>query len=155
VFAVNKADRDGADATVRDLELMLALGRESMVSSGKQRGHVVHSAVVSSGVAGAKPLLETWTPPIVKCVALRGEGTSELVEALERHHAWVRDTAAGRARRHARLAEELRETLREALIDAAEGALGDALDEAVAAVESKSLDPYTATEQLVARFSKR
>src|SRR5262245_63839423 len=28
VFAVNKADRDGADATVRDLELMIALGGE-------------------------------------------------------------------------------------------------------------------------------
>ncbi|HPB97160.1 MAG TPA: methylmalonyl Co-A mutase-associated GTPase MeaB [Polyangiaceae bacterium] len=27
VFAVNKADRDGADATVRDLELMVALGK--------------------------------------------------------------------------------------------------------------------------------
>ena len=76
------------------------------------------------------------------------------MEALERHHAWVVETNAGRARRHERLTEELRETLREALIDAASDALGEGIEEAVAAVEAKALDPYTATEQLVARFRR-
>src|SRR5580658_3294210 len=42
VFAVNKADREGADSTVRDLELMIALGSEAMVAVGKHKGHVVH-----------------------------------------------------------------------------------------------------------------
>jgi LAO/AO transport system kinase len=150
VFAVNKADRDGADATMRDLQLMIALGSETMVASGKQRGHVVHSdtdALPSRGAHSA-----TWTPPIVKCVAVRGEGITELSEALDRHHAWVTTTGDGQARRHLRLAEELRETLREALIDAATDDLGSAIDEAVLAVESKSVDPYTATERLVERF---
>jgi LAO/AO transport system kinase len=32
VFAVNKADRDGADSAVRDIELMIALGSESLVA---------------------------------------------------------------------------------------------------------------------------
>jgi LAO/AO transport system kinase len=150
VFAVNKADRDGADATVRDLQLMIALGSETMVASGKQRAHVVHAEVAEQASAKA----DRWTPPILKCVALRGEGTTELMEALERHHAWVSKTPAGLLRRHERLGEELRESLREALIDAAQSKLGDAIDEAVAAVERKSVDPYTATEQLVARFSK-
>jgi len=150
VFVVNKADRDGADATVRDLQLMIALGSETMVAAGKQRAHVVHSDAAdprASQVDGA-----TWTPPILKCVAVRGEGTTDLLEALDRHHEWVSHTDAGRARRHVRLAEELRETLREALIDAATNDLGSAIDEAVQAVESKSLDPYTATERLVQRF---
>ena len=92
------------------------------------------------------------TPPIVKCVARRGEGTDELYALLEKHHAWVSDTEEGRARRRARLAEELRETLREAPIDAVVESLGDAMDEAVAAVEAKTVDPYTATADLVARF---
>src|SRR5678809_142495 len=35
VFAVNKADRDGADTTVRDLELMIALGKESLLAVSK------------------------------------------------------------------------------------------------------------------------
>ena len=36
VFAVNKADRDGADSTMRDLELMIALGSETMVAVGQE-----------------------------------------------------------------------------------------------------------------------
>ena len=149
-FAVNKADRDGADATVRDLQLMIALGSETMIAAGKQRGHVVHSE--QDGTVENAKASQPWTPPIVKCVALRGEGIGELVTALEKHHAWVSDTPEGRARRHARLAEELRETLREALIDAATDKLGPAIDEAVHAVETKTRDPYTATEELVAKF---
>jgi LAO/AO transport system kinase len=149
VFAVNKADRDGADATVRDLQLMLALGSETMVAAGKKRGHVVHSE--QDGAEKARPE-EGWTPPIVKCVALRGEGIAELADALDKHRAWVTGTVEGRARRHARLAEELRDSLREALIDAAVEDLGTAIDDAVASVESKTTDPYTATETLVARF---
>jgi LAO/AO transport system kinase len=151
-FAVNKADREGADATVRDLQLMIALGSETMIASGKQRGHAVHSE--NDGTVENAKVTHGWVPPIVKCVALRGEGIGELMTALDKHHAWVTDTEEGRARRHARLAEELRETLREALIDAATHKLGDAIDEAVRAVETKSIDPYTATEDLVARFRK-
>ncbi len=155
VFAVNKADRDGADATVRDLELMIALGSETMIASAKKRTHTVyHELSPDEGARAASPVEQNWVPPIVKCVALRGEGIDELATALDKHHAWITGTDAGRARRHERLAEELRETLREALIDAAMDKLGGAIDEAVRAVESKSVDPYTATEELVSRFAK-
>ncbi len=154
VFAVNKADRDGADGTVRDLELMVALGSEALVAMGKQKGHVVHGGVkvdalpTSDGAAH-----EThWTPPIQKCVATRNEGVAELLVSLEKHRAWIEDSPAGRERRRARLAEEVREALRETLIEAATTALGGELDTAVAAVEARTLDPYTATEQLLVRF---
>jgi LAO/AO transport system kinase len=149
-FAVNKADREGADATMRDLQLMIALGSETMIASGKQRGHAVHAE--RDGTVENATSSQAWTPPIVKCVALRGEGVGELVTELEKHHAWITSTEEGRARRHARLAEELRETLREALIDAATEKLGPAIEEAVRAVETKTRDPYSATEELVARF---
>ena len=66
VFVVNKADRDGADATVRDLRHMISLGE--------------------AGGTGA------WRPPVVKTVASAGEGIEELVEALDRHHAWASST---------------------------------------------------------------
>ena len=157
-FAVNKADREGADATVRDLQLMIALGSETLIASGKKRTHDAHHAFQpatpedSKGASAPRTQTE-WTPPIVKCVALRGEGVDELWAALERHRDWALGTEEGRARRHERLAEELRETLREALIDAAMEKLGAAIDETVSAVETKTLDPYTATERLVARFA--
>jgi LAO/AO transport system kinase len=159
VFAVNKADRDGADVTVRDLELMIALGNESIRALSKTRGHATHGASeghVGAGSSGASGEgVATWTPPIVKCVATRGEGVEELVGALERHRAWVSESELGRERRKARLAEELREGLREALIDAAVADLGARIDEVARRVEDRSEDPYTATEKLVEAFRSR
>ena len=161
VFAVNKADRDGADSTMRDLELMIALGTETMVASGRSRAHVVHGGVKVDVIAGVgdapagKTHEEHWTPPITKCIATKNEGITELVDALDRHKSWLDGTESGRTRRRLRLAEELREALRETLIEAATDALGAALDQAVVDVEQKTIDPYTATEQLLAAFKAR
>jgi LAO/AO transport system kinase len=155
VFAVNKADRDGADSTVRDLELMIALGGETMAAASKSRGHTVHSNVGPGSAAAPQegaPPPERWTPPILKCVATRGEGIAEVVRALDGHRRWVEETESGRARRQQRLAEEVREGLREALIEAAVSALGEKIDEAVRAVGARELDPYAATERLIAEF---
>jgi LAO/AO transport system kinase len=155
VFAVNKADRDGADSTVRDLELMIALGNDSIVALSKVKGHATHTAadghVASTGGTDAG---ERWTPPILKCVATRNEGTAEVLSALEKHHAWCDGTERGRSRRRARLAQEVREGLREALIEAATRALGAHIDEAVRAVDAREIDPYTATERLIEEFRR-
>jgi LAO/AO transport system kinase len=124
-FAVNKADRDGADLVVRDLELMIALGASSP---------------------------DRWVPPIVKTVATRGDGVTDLVAALDGHRAWLEGTPAGAARRHERLADEVRDTLREALVEAAFADLGASIDAAVASIEARAIDPYGAIETLVARF---
>jgi LAO/AO transport system kinase len=159
VFAVNKADREGADSTVRDLELMISLGNESIRALSKMRGHATHGTadgfVHGGSAATGVSADERWTPPILKCIAVRGDGVLELVNALERHRAWVEGTARGQARRRARLAEQLRESLRESLIDAAVHDLGPLIDAAVLAVDTRRVDPYTATENLVAAFRAR
>jgi LAO/AO transport system kinase len=157
VFAVNKADRDGADATVRDLELMISLGNETIRALSKTRGHVTHGAGDGFAKAGlpAETTGERWTPPIVKCVATRGDGIADAVAALDRHRAWLEGTEAGMARRRERLAQQVRDGLREALIDAAVHDLSERLDEAVRAVDARTVDPYTATEQLVQAFRSR
>jgi LAO/AO transport system kinase len=133
VFAVNKADREGVDGTVRDLELMIALGRDTARTALPAR----------------------WTPPILRCVATRKEGITEIVAGLERHRAWLAGTEMGRARRKARLSDEVREGLREALIEAATDALGDRIEVAVREVDAREKDPYTATEELIAEFKRR
>jgi LAO/AO transport system kinase len=125
LFAVNKADRDGADATVRDLELMIALG------------------VAPPG---------SWVPPIVKTVATLGQGIDAVVAALDRHRAWAQETPAGVERSRRRLGDEVRDALGEALIEAAASALAPSIDRAVKDVQDRIIDPYTATERLVASF---
>lgn len=150
VFAVNKADREGADGAVRDLELMIALGGEITKAGAHSRGHA----------AGALDLAKqevthgegAWVPKIQRTVSTRGQGIDELVAKLEEHRAWLEGTAAGAARREARLRIAMHTLLRDALTDAAVSALGEALERAVRDVAERRSDPYSAAEQLVAEF---
>ncbi|MGO4419655.1 methylmalonyl Co-A mutase-associated GTPase MeaB, partial [Streptomyces sp. MCAF7] len=81
VYVVNKADREGADATVRELGHMLGLGEARAPGD--------------------------WRPPIVKTVAARGEGVDEVVEALEKHRAWMEERGVLAERRLRRAAGEV------------------------------------------------
>jgi len=126
VYVVNKADRDGADATVRDLKSMLGLGGR-------------HSE------AGA------WRPPIVKTVAARGEGVEDVVDAIERHRAWMDAHGELTRRREARATAEVSaiamETLRDRIGDLRGGT---ALERLAAGVAAGKLDPYAAADELLA-----
>jgi LAO/AO transport system kinase len=151
VFAVNKADRDGADATVRDLELMIALGQRLTVAEapGHGPGHVGAAAGVrvETGVVDGR-----WTPPVLRCVATQDQGTDEVVRGLEAHRTWLRESEAGTARSRARFGEEMRNQMREALVDATLRDLGPLVEEMTERVARREVDPYTACEQLVAAF---
>ncbi|HEU5355618.1 MAG TPA: methylmalonyl Co-A mutase-associated GTPase MeaB [Actinocrinis sp.] len=124
VFVVNKADRDGADATARELNHMLALGER------REAGD--------------------WRPPIVKTVAARSEGVGEVVEALEKHRAWLAETGKLAVRRRARAAAEI-EAIAFAVLRSRFGSLhGDSRIAALAdQVVDGSLDPFAAADQLL------
>lgn len=125
VFVVNKADRDGADATVRDIRGMLSLGER------RQPGE--------------------WRPPVVKAVASKGEGADEVMEALDKHRAWLEETGELARRRHRRAADEVEAlavtALRERIGDLRSGR---GLDELAERVVAGDLDPYSAADKLVA-----
>jgi GTPase len=153
VFAVNKADRDGADATVRDLELMIALGGDVLsVAAKKSRGHSAGAVHARRTAPPSDELPEAWTPPIVKCVATRDQGVDELVAALERHRAWLEGTEAGRVRHIERARQQMIAFLRDTLAEQALDALGGAIDEAARRVEAREVDPYGAADELIERF---
>jgi len=152
VFAVNKADRDGADATVRDLEVMLALsGDIYSVAAGKSRGH---SAATVSPRAAQGARADAWTPAIVKTAATRGTGVPELAAKLCEHRAWL-DGAAGQARRAERRHLSMLAFLRDALTEEAASVLGADIEAAAERISRRETDPYTASEELVARFRAR
>ncbi len=152
VFAVNKADRDGADATVRDLEVMLALsGDIYSVAAAKGRGH---SAVTVSARAEAGARGSGWTPAVVKTSATRGQGIEELEGRLREHAAW-QESEAGRARRAERFHLQMLTFLRDALAEEAAAELGAEIEAAAQAVARLETDPYTASEELIAKFRAR
>jgi LAO/AO transport system kinase len=160
VFVVNKADREGADAQVRHLESMIALGRE--IAAGKAATPIGHGHVKSSveslpvdelRLGDASVTIGEWTPPIFKTVAAKNQGVAELVEGIDRHKAFLA-TPAGKIRR-ARLAEDQLVTLfRDVLMDAAIAELGGELHALSGEIAKGAVDPYTACEQLLAEFRK-
>jgi len=146
VFAVNKADRSGADATVQDLQQMLSL-RSVPKGVSRMQGHTAVSTLQRAPEATSGP----WVPPIIKTVAHRREGLQELVDAFARHRAFLRDTDEGRAIDERRRVEELRAILHQALIDEVDARFGDELDtKAKEVIEGRS-DPYSVAEDLVRR----
>lgn len=129
VYVVNKADRDGADATARELNHMLGLGESRAPGD--------------------------WRPPIVKTVASREEGIDEVVEALEKHRAWMDERGVLAERRRARAAREVETIAVTALRERIGDLHGDrrlsALAERIVAGE---LDPYGAADELVAGLTQ-
>jgi LAO/AO transport system kinase len=150
VFAVNKADRDGVDATVRDLELMIALGQGVAASQGGTRGHMGGGSQVRHPAQGGTP--EQWVPPILRCVATQNQGVEALIVRLTEHFTWLRSSPAGQARMKQRLREQMYNEMREALVDAALRDIHQTIEETVARVAERTVDPYTACEQLVNAF---
>jgi LAO/AO transport system kinase len=125
VYVVNKADRDGADATARELTHMLGLGEARAAGD--------------------------WRPPIVRTVAARAEGIDELVGALEKHRAWMEERGVLAERRRARAAHEIETIAVTALRHRIADLHGDRRVAALAdRVVAGSLDPYAAADELVA-----
>ena len=125
IFVVNKADRDGADATVRDLGTMLSLGE------GRGPGD--------------------WRPRVLKTVAAQGTGIDELVETLTRHRDWLEASGEGRVRRLRRAGAEV-EAIAVLALRAQIGDLhsGRLLPELAAEVAAGRTDPYAAADRLIA-----
>jgi LAO/AO transport system kinase len=125
VFVVNKADRDGAEQTARELRAMVSLGAEARAVGG-------------------------WRPPVLLTVAARGEGVTELVEALDSHRAWSEQSGERTRRRERRAAREIEAI---ALADLRDQLLSQGEPGALAAlatdVAAGRLDPFAAASRLL------
>lgn len=174
VFCVNKADRPGADRLRNDIELMLGLRRGGAADAPAQglaghhgidlaalaedpahRDHVrdLMNPARAARRAGADEQTQSWTPPVLRSVASKGEGVDEVLDALARHRRYLE--ASGQ------LAERRRARLRERVVEITEDKLrrrlwGDAdtgawLDAQLPAVQAGERTPFAVADALVAR----
>jgi len=122
IFVVNKSDRDGAQALVRELRTMIALA---------DRGP------------------QDWKSPIVMTVAYQNRGIGDLLEAIDKFRASQTETGRAALRRIARARREV-ESIALARVRAEFRLNGEAgLEDLAMAVSRGELDPYAAADRVV------
>jgi LAO/AO transport system kinase len=124
LLVVNKCDRDGADAAVRELHNMIATGGD------REPGE--------------------WRPVVVRTTATAAGGIDELVEAIDKHRAWLVSSGEGERRRVRRAVQEI-QSIAVAMLSARIGLRTDdsRVAELAAAVAAGTIDAYAAAGQLL------
>jgi LAO/AO transport system kinase len=124
VYVVNRADTPGAEEALRELRAMLR--------------------------AGGRPGPGAWRPPVIRAVAVQGEGVDRIARALRDHELWSGESgqlAERRARRAAREIEVIVSRIRRARsgVVADHPLLAGFAEEVVAG----RMDPYLAARRLM------
>jgi LAO/AO transport system kinase len=165
VFAVNKADRPGADRLRNELELMLGLRDGQTLKNvpahhGVDLGRALTKAeqlAMNPGRAAREAAKmagpEQWTPPVLRTVGVKGEGISELVGALDRHFAYLEMSGVLRERRRARLRERVVDVVHERVRSRLwrDSDTNRWLDEQLPALEAGATNPFDVADALLAR----
>ncbi|MEY3616281.1 MAG: hypothetical protein RLZZ518_1284 [Actinomycetota bacterium] len=127
VFAINKADRDGVEATRRDLHAMIELTEFAV---------------------------DEWQPTITTTVATTGQGVAELVDAVLAHRERARESGELYRRREQRSREELREIVERRLeLRARELCQGSQWEALEAQVVSGARDPWSVADEMLRGIS--
>jgi LAO/AO transport system kinase len=131
LFVVNKADREGAGKTVRELRFMLQMSSDRYEQSG-------------------------WTPPILETVASEDRGVDELYRAIMEHRDHLMKVGRDELKRREqlRVRNQLLDLLKESLMEKVMREIGGtkALDKLVEEIVDRKKDPYGANFELVERL---
>lgn len=123
IFVVNKADREGAEVTLRQLRAMRQL-------SGPPR--------------------DGWEPLILAAVAMRGDGVVEIAAAADRHLQHMQANGQLAVRERARAAREFRMIVQEAALELVRARVDDAgWENLITRIAQREIDPYTAAAQVL------
>ncbi|MFL5449043.1 MAG: methylmalonyl Co-A mutase-associated GTPase MeaB [Gemmatimonadales bacterium] len=128
IFVVNKADRTGADKLRQEIEVTLGIRRgnafrhvrahhgRTVGGMESRSGRVAKSRGDKSGgdkIASASPTLRPspWDQPVILASAVKGEGVTDLIAALDRHYDWLNQSGELEQRRRRRMLERTREVV--------------------------------------------
>jgi len=123
IFVVNKADRENADKAVIDIQAMLETNGKSQM----------------------------WKPPIIKTIAIRGDGVGQLLEKIWEHKNFLGTSGASRFREHVEveLLRMLEQKVARLMLD--DLRRKGELDKVVEKILAREIDPYSAADKIIAR----
>ncbi|HHV52009.1 MAG TPA: methylmalonyl Co-A mutase-associated GTPase MeaB [Synergistaceae bacterium] len=121
IFVVNKADREGADKIVAEVNLMLDIAGE-----------------------------RSWRPPVLKAIAESGQGVDDIIRAVEEHRLYLQKSEEGKKRRSSRIRHEVEEILRRDIARIVEKQWKErSSNDLIEALASRRSDPYTEAGRLL------
>jgi LAO/AO transport system kinase len=128
IFIVNKADKPGADDVVKQLGIMLEMRRFEE---------------------------NEWRPPVLKTVAVKNEGISEVVNAFLGHRQHLAATGALADRMFKRELHFFRELVKEMAAERIFESVGHtpAYASVVENLKTRTTDPYSAAEEVLKGFT--
>jgi LAO/AO transport system kinase len=121
VFAVNKADRDGANRTAREIEMMLDFSHAD------------------------------WRPPVKMVVAVDSKGIEELFAAIEDHRHYMMEDGKFMLRRAENARNELLEMVKSRVVEQLlnHDVKAERVEQLAMDVATRDIDPLTAAEELI------
>jgi LAO/AO transport system kinase len=125
LYVVNKADRPGADQLLT--EVRLRLEQDSYIRKVE------------------------WEPPVVQTVAVEEQGIVEVVDAIERHRDFLRESGRLKSARREKTRQEVLSLLQDQIARmVVEKILGNSRFEAlIDEIVSRERDPYTSVQEIV------
>ena len=127
IFVVNKADRENANKTVMDIQAILQLNNKETA----------------------------WKPPVLKTVALTGEGVPQIIEKIEEHRLLLEKGLKHKGSRE-RAEAELIEAIKEKVVSSVlEGLRKEGkFEQLVGEIVEREIDPASAAEKLLKKALK-
>lgn len=146
ILVVNKADRPGAENTVRALKAMLELGHPASRQTFRHHGQLLTTGPESA----APPVSALWLPPVARTVAVSDEGIDALIDAIDAHRRYLQDGDALARIERGRLEAELRDRLRDALVARLlKNVSEQELSAMIERILARQLTPHHAVNQLL------
>lgn len=128
IYVVNKADRPGVEQVVAEIESLI-----DITCSEKDR-----------------------KIPVLTTIAKQSKGIAELVDEIENHKKYLKDTKMFEVHRKKRYEAELIEIIRKRLMNLIfdESIFKDKVESLIDQISKKQIDPYTVAEEILGKILK-
>lgn len=149
ILVVNKADRPGADQSMRYLKSMIEMGYRPLASSAGK--HSLAASLQKEESAAIEESKDLWLPPVLKTTAREHEGINELVTEILRHQQFLKDTRRWQLKEAWTLREIVRKRIEAILVrDFFQNLPDGLLNILMEKVITREVSPTTVIQELLA-----
>ncbi|MBN1316294.1 MAG: methylmalonyl Co-A mutase-associated GTPase MeaB [Anaerolineales bacterium] len=160
ILIVNKADRPGAENTVRALQMMQRLSKNGSTINRQQAPFWRYREEIRLESINKKTTsnndIISWEPPILQTNSIDGTGIVEVSASIHAHRSYLDETGLFRVREATRIGQQFEILLRDALVgDLLKRISVGKLDKMLERVIAREIDPYSAVDELIDEAAKK